>query len=57
MIKEITCILLLTIGLIGFNYQGFAQNSEAFTQTEQLAEKGDASAQFNLGLMYEMEMV
>ncbi|CAI3951628.1 unnamed protein product [Commensalibacter communis] len=53
MFKKITYVLLLTTGLVCFNNQSFAVEAPDFQQTKQLAEKGDAVAQFNLGLMYD----
>lgn len=51
--KKLAYTLLFTTGLACFSNQSFAQQSDEFIQTEQLAEQGNPDAQFNLGVMYD----
>ena len=50
--KYFTKLLATALLALGLNQAVWADDASDFRQTRQLAQQGDAEAQFNLGLMY-----
>lgn len=51
--KHLTKLLAAALLALGLNQAVWADDASDFRQTLQLAEQGDATAQFNLGTMYD----
>ena len=50
--KHLTKLLATALLALGLNQAAWADDASDFRQTLQLAEQGNAKAQFNLGAMY-----
>ena len=51
--KHLTKLLVAALLALGLNQTVCADDASDFRETLQLAEQGDATAQFNLGTMYD----
>ena len=51
--KHLTKLLAAALSALGLNQAAWTNDVSGFRETLQLTERGNAQAQFNLGMMYE----